>query len=283
MKKILVPTDFSVCANNALNFAVQSAKILPAQITVMHAFDQKGDLYTDYIGINREYNQSILFEAGQKLEQLKNSIAETEGIEINTFVNNASLQKSIFRATIDNDIDLVIMGTLGASGVKEKLWGSNTADMIGKCPVPLLVIPLYYEWKKPGKMLLATNHFEMKSFNTDFVFELADLYMAKVDAVVFTDEEKNDHATFLQHANKIPQYETTLRKKYHEETLTVNQVFGNDFEKSIQGYISRNQIDILAMVSYNHTFMEKIFTSSMTKQMAYHTTIPLLVIPGKSE
>jgi len=100
---------------------------------------------------------------------------------------------------------------------------------------------------------------------------------------VFTDEEKNDHATFLQHANKIPQYETTLRKKYHEETLTVNQVFGNDFEKSIQGYISRNQIDILAMVSYNHTFMEKIFTSSMTKQMAYHTTIPLLVIPGKSE
>jgi nucleotide-binding universal stress UspA family protein len=283
MKKILVPTDFSTCANNAINFAVQSAKILPVEIIIMHAFEKKGDLYTDYMGVNKEFNQSLLNEIGEKLNLLKASIAETEGVLVNTQISIDSLQKSILQVTADKNIDLVVMGTLGASGLKEKVWGSNTADMLGKCPVPVLVIPFYYEWQKPRKFLLATNHFEKQPFNTDFVFELADLYMAKVDAVVFTDEEKDDAATVLQHTFRIPQYESTLKKQYQEETLAVNQLFGKDFEKSLQEYINQNEIDILTMIAYKHTFMERVFHPAMTKRMAYHTAIPLLVIPGKPE
>ena len=56
MKQILVPTDFSTCANNAVDFAVQSAKILPVEITILHAFELKGNIYTDYMGVNKEFN-----------------------------------------------------------------------------------------------------------------------------------------------------------------------------------------------------------------------------------
>ena len=283
MKKILVPTDFSTCAANAINFAVQTAKIMPVKIIIMHAFEHSGDLYTDFMGVNKEFNDSVLREAGEKLDLLRTSIAETEGVLVSTIICNASLHKSILQVTIDNDIDMVIMGTLGASGMREKLWGSNTAGIIGKCPVPLLVIPFYYEWKKPSKLLLATNHFEKEPANTDFVFELADLYMATVDAVVFTNEEKDDAVTFLQHTYKIPQYEAALKKQYKEETLAVKQVFGNDFEKSLQDYITGNEIDVLVMIAYKHKFIERVFHPAMTKRMSYHTTIPLLVIPGKPE
>lgn len=283
MKKILVPTDFSTCANNALNFAIQSAKILPAQVTVMHAFERTGDLYTDYMGVNKEFNQSVLAATSQQLEQLKSSIAETEGIHIDTFISNASLQKSIIQVITDKNIDLVIMGTLGVNQVTGRLWGSNTADIIGKCPVPLLVIPFEYEWKKPEKLLMATSHFEKRPINIDSIFELTDLYGAKLDAVVFTNEEKDDAATVLQHTYKIPPYESTLKKKYLEETFDVKQIFGKDFEKSLQEYITRNEVDILAMITYKHSFAGRILHPSMTKKMAYHTSIPLLVIPGQPE
>ena len=70
MKKILVPTDFSTCADNAIDFAVQSAKILPVEILLLNAFELSGDIYTDYMGVNKEFNQSQLQAVNNKLAQL---------------------------------------------------------------------------------------------------------------------------------------------------------------------------------------------------------------------
>ncbi|MEJ0105935.1 MAG: hypothetical protein WDO19_26770 [Bacteroidota bacterium] len=54
-------------------------------------------------------------------------------------------------------------------------------------------------------------------------------------------KKKDDASTFLQHAYKVPQYETILKKQYSEETLAVKQIFGNDFEKSLQGLYYRQR------------------------------------------
>ena len=74
MKKLLVPTDFSTCANNAMDFAIQSAKILPAEIILLHAFEVNGSVYTDYFGMNKEFNQSLLDDVENELHALKESI-----------------------------------------------------------------------------------------------------------------------------------------------------------------------------------------------------------------
>src|SRR6187431_262866 len=70
MKSILVPTDFSTCANNAVDFAIQSSKILPVEVTIVHAFDLIGNTYTDYMGVNKEFNQSLLHEVRNKLAEI---------------------------------------------------------------------------------------------------------------------------------------------------------------------------------------------------------------------
>ena len=123
MKKILLPTDFSTCANNAVNFAVQSAKIFPVKITLLHAFEVNGNIYTDYMGVNKEFNQLLLDEVHNKLTQLKNLIEETEGVIVDTYVSVTPVIDAVLQATEDLKIDLVVMGTLGAGGLKEKLWG----------------------------------------------------------------------------------------------------------------------------------------------------------------
>jgi len=283
MKKILVPTDFSTCANNAVDFAVQSAKTLPAVVTLLHVFEVKGNVYTDYMGVNKEFNQRLLDEVHIKLAELKKVIEETEGVIVNTHVAVTPLIDGVLQATEELGIDLVVMGTLGAGALKEKLWGSKTAAVIGKTKVPLIVIPFFYAWKKPENILLSTFHFEKEPAILDFLFEMADLYMAQVHVAVMTDEDDDNAATFLEHTRKMPQYEKMLKEQYSEETLTVTNLYGKEFEETLQKHIEENEIDILAMITYQRGFWDRVFNPSKTKHMSYHTKIPLLVIPGKLE
>lgn len=283
MKRILVPTDFSTCADNAINFAVQSAKLLPIEVIIIHSYEINSNMYVDYIGVNKAYNQTLVNDYTNKLADLKKSILETEGIKVTTRLYTDSIEDSILKATEENQIDLIVMGTLGASGLKEKLWGSKTAGIIGKTRVPVLAIPFEYQWKKPGKMLLAINQFEDEPGMLDFPFEMADQYKAQVIITVFTDDDDDDEITVLNRTHEISAYEKLLNQTYNKDSITVTHIVGKEFEETLQEYIKQSGIDIVTMVTYQKTFLESIFHSSKTKRMAYHTTIPLLAIPAKEK
>lgn len=283
MKKILVPTDFSTSAANAVDFAIQTAKILPVEVILVHAFELSGDTYTDYMGINKEYNESQLHEVNTIFAALKTSIEEKEGVVVDTYIFSGTVKESIIQVTREKDIDLIVMGTTGASSLKEKIWGSKTADIIGKSQVPVLAIPLEYAWKKPQKILFATNHFEKDPALLDVVFEMADLFKAQVHVVVFTNEVSDEAITFLEHDRSIPAYEQMLKEKYKDETIIIAHLFGHDFEETLQDYIRQNEIDIVAMVTHKRSFTDRIFHPSITKRMSYHTKIPLLAIPATPE
>ena len=146
-----------------------------------------------------------------------------------------------------------------------------------------MIIPFYYEWKKPEILLLSTNHFEKEPAILNYLFEMGDLYMAKVQIAVFTDEDDDKAVTFLEHTRKIPQYEKKLQEQYKEEMLSVKHLFGKEFEETLQQHIEENKIDILIMVSYQRGFWDRVLHPGMAKRMSYHTKIPLLVIPVKEE
>jgi nucleotide-binding universal stress UspA family protein len=281
MKRILVPTDFSDCASNAIDFAVQSARYLPVEITLLHVLEVKENVYTDYLGVNREFNETLLHDAEDRLNRLKKSLQEKSGIGVKTQISISPLTEAVLEAAAENKSDLIIMGTQGAGGLKEKLWGSRTASVIGKTRVPVLAVPFYYTWKKPEKLLFATNHFEKDPAILDYLFEMVDLFMAKVHVVVFTEEEGEKALALLEHTRKTPAFEKTLREKYNQPELTATHLFGEAFEESLQDFIKLNQIDILAMITYPRNFWDRLLHPSITKRMSYHTKIPLLAIPAK--
>lgn len=280
MKKILVPTDFSSCADKAITFAVESAKILSAEIILLHALDIQASLYTDYMGVTKEYNQALQNQFFHKLNSIKDIIQNTEGIKADAIVSKNSLKNAIREVTEANDIDLIIMGTLGASGIKKVFFGSNTSSAIGSSKIPVLVIPPDYEWKKPQSFLFTTNHFEKDPAILDFIFEISNLYMAKVNAAVFTNEEKDTAETLLQHTDQIIEYEKFIKRNYEEPTFTTQHIFGKDFIESLQDYITKNNVNILVMVTHKRDFLERIFNPDITRKMSYQTKIPLLAIPA---
>jgi len=279
MKKILVPTDFSKCASNATNFAAQSAVILPAELTLLHSIEMTGNSYSDYLGVNKEFKQSMLNDIEEKLSILKETVGKSGTVPVDTLVSTDALQEAITKASEEKKFDFIIMGTQGASGA-EKLWGSTTAATIGKSTIPVLAIPADYTWKKPQKILLMTNHFEKDPAILDFIFELTDLYMANIQVAVFTDEDDHKAGIFLEHRERISGYGEFLKNLYNEETLTSEHIYGENFEETLQRFIQEKQIDMLVMVTYQTKFWKRIFNPSKTKQMSYQTKIPLMAIPA---
>ena len=86
MKRLLVPTDFSPCADNAINFAVGIAKALSGEVVLLNVYEHAGSTYTDYVGLDKEFRAAMMNERLLKLKQLRRSIEETEGIGIGSTI-----------------------------------------------------------------------------------------------------------------------------------------------------------------------------------------------------
>ena len=175
------------------------------------------------------------------------------------------------------------MGTLGESGLSEKLWGSKTAAVIGKTKIPVMVVPYDYEWKAPKNILLASNHFEKEPALLDGLFEMALKLNANVQVAVITDDDFDHADVVLEHSRQTPEYEKFLKTKYNADSLTATHLSGKGFEETLQKYIHEKDIDIVAMITYQNkrSFWDRLFHPSETKRMSYHTKIPLLAIPAK--
>lgn len=266
MKKILVPTDFSDNATKALNYAVQIAKTAGAEVVLIHALEST----------NPEEEKKV---AEEKLCNTAKSIRETEAVTISTGVFADSSVNSILNAITKYGADLVLMGTIGNTGFTEKVFGSRTAGIIGKSPVPVLAVPLLSEWKAPKKILLAVNKFNIPDKLLKPVIALASLFRASIQATIFTDTDDDYVEDYGEHEESIANFRDELIEKYPGLEIHAVHLAGEHFRQSLQKWIDKNGIDILVMLTHHRTLIGSLFNSSMTKKMSYHTNIPLLAIP----
>lgn len=283
MKNIVIPTDFSDTAQNAVDFVVNRARVFPVNITLLHSYEVTGSFSTDYLGVNREFNQSRMADLRKELLLLKEKIRYREGLEAHTRLSTVSLTDSLADEKFSAKADLIVMGTLGAGGIKEKFWGSNTSAVIGKTNVPVMVIPHGYRWKKPRNILVATGFFERDTRILDYIFELAGLYMANVSFLVFSESKDENGEKYIENSSKMSRYEEFLKGRYPEEDLRTIHLYGENFQEGLQNYVDRNGIDMLVMVTYQNGFLSRLFNPSRTKRMSLHTRIPLLAIPAGME
>ena len=266
MKKILVPTDFSPNAEKALNYAVQIAKKTNGELLLIHSV--KSD----------NYEQDIK-NAEAQLELIGKTITDSEGVKINTMVYFGPTENSIRVATGENNVDMIIMGTLGNSAISEKLFGSITASIIGKTTVPLLAIPLLSDWKIPQKILLAINEFKEKDKEIQPVIELARLFNASIQVTIFTDTDDDFVEDFAAHEVKISTYRDLLKAQYKDIEIHAVHLASRHFKESLTNWVENNEIDMVVMLTHKKNIIEKIFTGSKTKKVSYYINVPLLAIP----
>ncbi len=281
MNSILVPTDFSPNADKAIDYAVQIARLNQSTIYLIHACDNLDPLYIEGTMTHMEYNQKIMDGAFEKLDIRRKSIEETEGVLVNIQLYSGTVMDTIMIAALEHTADLIIMGTLGISGLHDRLFGSKTAALISESPVPVLAIPLEYDWGNPGKFLIAIKDVEEALPLLDPVFELACLFGAEVHITLFTDKDEGGTLYYMSDDRIITRAETKLKGQHKEVVIKKEHLLGDNFEESINDYIEKNGIDLLAMVTHQRSLLGRLFHHSITRKLSYHTRVPVLAIPAR--
>ena len=98
--------------------------------------------------------------------------------------------------------------------------------------------------------------------------------------MVFKEKDGEQHADLIYNAEQLNDYLQFLKESFPTVDFKAGLLEGNDFEMSIEEYSNEHGIDIIALVTYPKSFLERILQKSVTKQMAFHSTTPLLAIPA---
>lgn len=266
MKKILVPTDFSPNAQKALNYAIQLAKKMDGEIVLIHTVESK-------------LTKEDALNAQDKLTESANSIQEVSKIKVTEKIFYGIPLYSIEEAIEEFNIELVVMGTLGNAALKGKLFGSKTASVIGKSPVPVLAIPLLGEWKVPNKILIAINRFDEKETLLLPAIILSRLFSASIQVFIFTDTDDDYVEDYTEHEKKIILYCDKLKETYTNVEINAVHLAGKRFKENVKEWIASNNIDIMVMLTHKKNIIEKVFIGSKTEKMSYNIDIPLMAIP----
>lgn len=289
MKTILVPTDFSGNARNAIDYAAALAEKMQARLVLFHAYwlplyeeediDSPEDLLTREKSLQLEKQTQEEVIAG--LLSLKRSIQQRyQLLQVEYTFSNGLPVDEILLQVQSAKVDLVVMGTNGASGVKEIVLGSNAADVIEKSPCPVLVIPRQANWQGIHTIVYASDYHENDIHDIAYLVALAALFDARLTIIHVTedsfwasDEYSNEKLLLLK--NKVAQ-------SIHYAAIGFENIHASDIEKGLQLYAESHKADIVAMSTHKRSLLQKFFGKrSLTLQMAFHTHIPLLAFKAQ--
>lgn len=271
INSILVPTDFSPVANNALAYALQLAQKCNAAIHILHVKQIPiadpvfpAETYQLYID---EINQAEQ-EGRNKLEQdlLQSTSVKWQWHSTTGFVND-----EIIHHSNQLTVDLIVMGTTGASGLAEILVGSNAASVIGKSAIPVLVIPPGHAYGDIKHVMYATDYNEPEFPSVSRMMFFAELYDAKVTILHI----KTDYDRYF---NAEGNFFSKNKEAFSQPDITIINMENQEVIKGIDHHVAEGKVDLLVMAKHNRNFFDRLFHRSLSKQMAYHTQVPLLVL-----
>src|ERR1700744_3489331 len=157
MKKILVATDFSACATNAMEYAMDLARVLGVEVVALHAIGSFEGIF------NNTYNALYIEEYYKSKREALANWARTfttreayAAIPVSTVCEVGSVSGGITKYIDANPVELLVMGTMGSSGITG-LFGSNASTMVEKTKTPTLIIPLGGKFAPSPVITLATD------------------------------------------------------------------------------------------------------------------------------
>lgn len=212
----------------------------------------------------------------KELKELKD-LAETSNANANhefeIILSSSDLEHAIGTSIKKHNIDLVVMGTKGATGAKGFLFGSNTVRIIKKikhCPV--LIVPDEFDFVEPKQIAFPTDFSRFYGEELLPLQRLAKLFESKIRIVHINEEDKLTH---------IQDYNFEMLKSYLSN-YSCSFHWMPDYGKKTQeinDFIDELNINILVMVNYKHSFIEGIIKEPVIKKIGFHPRIPLMVIP----
>lgn len=270
MKTILVPTDFSKCADNALHYALEIARRTGAQISLLHIiYPNEGvenNVYEAFwIDTYVEERRKALGRLAKRLQKKP----AYKGVTINADVTIGFPVGEISRRAKETKPDMIIMGTTGATGLRDIFLGSVAGGVISKSTVPVLVVPAKAPFKENGNVVFATDfHLKTSKQSLELFHNFLKLIRGKLKVVHVLDKPGEPDK---KQENSFSEKIGDLRHDFH-------YIHDRNVQQAVNNFLEATDAIALVSVSHEHSLFHRLFFESMTKKLAHQAEIPMLVL-----
>lgn len=272
MKTLLLATDYSKAANNALKYAIELAKFTRAKLLLFHAYSIPVPISETTMVMPMAIQD--LQEGNKKaMKKLENKIVEqTNGkIKIESIVSSGMPVDEILQVLRKKKVDMVVIGIKGAGKISQALIGSTATFLMKKTNVPVLVIPEKAKFSKARKIALAYDYSQpIKKDVLRSIKEFAKMFKAEImilNVVSLFEEPGYKKALELVKLNRA------FRGIKHKFYFPVSE----NTRDEINSFVKKQKPGMLIMFPHKHTLLERLlYHASDTKRMAFQTRIPLL-------
>ncbi len=270
MKKILVPTDFSEQAENALKVAAQLAKKHNSEIHLLHIVEipiHKVDALSSYNNLPEAvYFMKLAhkqFEALKKKDYLK-------GLTIHEHVDLHEIFKGIFQTCKKHSIDLVVMGSNGVSGLREMLIGSNTEKVVRTSETPVLVIKNNHDNFKVKDFVFASDFKDESKSSYKKAIDFAKVLDAKIHLLMVNTPNKFITST------KAIQRMNTFVEAFEFSNYNTNIYNDLSIEKGIMNFSQSIHADLIGMSTHGRQGISHFFNGSISEDLVNHAKRPVI-------
>ncbi|ARV15838.1 universal stress protein [Polaribacter sp. SA4-12] len=274
MKNILLPTDFSDNSWNAIQYAIELFKDEKCNFFLLNTYTPMiyNLEYTSRFGlveVMRDISKKNINDIQQRIE----SKFKNPNHNYNQISSFNTLTNEIQQLHEGNVMDLIVMGTKGATGLGEILFGSNTVHVIKSAKCPVLAIPSDFIFEPPNEILFPSDY--DVSFNENRVKQIIDIAVTHNSRINILNVSDGYELSDEQEENK-----QKLAKLFKNVTHLFHSVNNESVTGAISEFQLSRQINLLVMINNKHSFFENLFFKSKINQIGFHLNTPFLVIPS---
>lgn len=269
MKRLLVPTDFSEQAENALKVAVKLSKKHDSKIFVLHSMEMPLHLSSTADSSNLPESLFFIKLAEKRFSELREK-DYLDGIDIHETIGSNEIYEDIETACKKNNIDLIVMGSNGASGFKEMFVGSNTEKVVRTSHVPVLVIKNFHPEFVVKDFVYASDFSDEGRNALDKAHKLAKKIGAKMH-LLFVNTPTNFKTT--TQANSIME---NFVKGLNIKNYTFNVYNDTSVEKGILNFTQQINAQLIGMGTHGRKGISHFFNGSISEDMVNHANMPVI-------
>jgi nucleotide-binding universal stress UspA family protein len=261
--KILIATDFSEYARNAMQFALGFSDYYILDMIIFHS-------------LNSTKNSSFEAEAEQLRKELDYVKRQAPNISVKTILTKEDNILNKINDIIETEsVDYIVMGAKGKSGSEPTVFGSYISDILITANCPVLAIPLTSHNKGISKILCLT---EMEESELKAIEQCLKFSRIHESEIVFYFASEHD---LSQIKNKLSNFKERIKKITSYPRIEFVTEQSENILTSIENYTCNSQPDLVVTLGKERSFWDRLFSKNITKNLCLHTTVPILSFPQR--
>jgi nucleotide-binding universal stress UspA family protein len=272
MDNILCPIDFSPYSMNALEYAASLLKVRTGNLFIIHVFSE--DELIKYFS-NRQSDKETENLKDFAVEKLKILTKETEAsfnINCSYILSIGDVNLSINKYTKQHDIDYVVMGTQGNGYNKDTVIGSRTMRTVESSEVPILTVPIQAQFNGLQSVVYASDYSKHDKLTLQRLVSFIYNFKSRIK-VVHISRSKNQMS---EHAYSDFKKELLTFLAYDKMTYHLKE-YKDDISHGIEEFVNEQDGELLVLLKRKRNFFESLISSSVSTEVSYFSSHPLLI------